>query len=309
MASKTEDMKPRIGFIGIGNMGSRMSSRLIESGYAVTVYDRSAKNMQILAKRGATMVDSPRRLAAECDIVMSSVSDDAAVEAVMFGPEGAIAGARDKTIFIDLSTVHPSTSRKIFESARAKGASMLDATVSGSTPQAEQGSLVVMVGGEKQVFEQCKPILSVLGKEVIYVGPSGSGTAIKLVVNTLLGVGLQALAEAIALGEKAGLNRDTLLDLLGQTAVISPAHKMKIENVRQQKFPATFPVKLMHKDFGLIMRLATELSVPMPATAAAQQMCAAQNAIGLEEDYSSTIRLMEELSCIPATACWQKNTN
>lgn len=309
MASKTKNMKPRVGFIGVGNMGSRMSGRLLEAGYQVTVYDRTQRNMQMLAKRGAATAASPRKLAEECDIIMSSVTNDTAVKAVMFGPEGAIAGAREGTIFIDLSTVHPATSRRVFESAMAKGAAMLDATVSGSTPQAEQGTLVIMVGGEKPVYEQCKPLLSVLGKEVTYIGPSGSGTTMKLVVNTLLGAGLQALAEAVALGEKAGLNKDILLDLLGRTAVISPAHKMKLENVRQQKYPATFPVRLMHKDFGLIMRLAEELSVPMPATAAAQQMCSAQNAMGLDEDYSSTIRLMEELACIPASLSKQKNTN
>ena len=221
-----------------------------------------------------------------------------AVEAVMFGQKGALSGAKKGTIIIDLSTVYPATSRKIHESAAAKGVFMIDAAVSGSTPQAEQGSLVIMVGGDKAVYDKCKPVLSILGKEVIYIGRSGSGTTVKLVVNTLLGVGLQALAEAIALGEKAGLRKDKLLDLLGQTAVISPAHKLKLENVRRSHYPATFPVRLMYKDFGLIMRLAEELSVPMPATAAAQQMCGAENAKGLEEDYSAAIRLLEELSGI-----------
>jgi len=293
--------KPKIGFIGIGKMGSRMSKRLLDAGYPVTIYDRTRKNVQVLAKQGAAVAESPRKLASGCNIVMSSVTNDTAVEAVMFGPEGALAGAGKGTLFIDLSTISPATSRKIYEAASAKKASMIDAAVSGSTPQAEQGSLVIMVGGDKAVYEECQPILAILGKEVIYIGRSGSGTTVKLVVNTLLGVGLQALAEAIALGEKAGLKKDALLDLLGQTAVISPAHKLKLENVRRAQYPSTFPVRLMYKDFGLIMRLAEELSVPMPATSAAHQMCGAENAKGLDEDYSATIRLMEELSAISLT--------
>jgi 3-hydroxyisobutyrate dehydrogenase-like beta-hydroxyacid dehydrogenase len=301
MAQAMKYTKPKIGFIGIGKMGSRMSKRLLDAGYPLTVYDRTRKNLLALVQRGAAAAESPRKLSAGCDIVMSSVTNDAALEAVMFGPEGALVGSGKGTIFIDLSTVSPDTSRKIYESATAKGASMVDAAVSGSTPQAEQGVLVIMVGGDRAVYEKCKPFLSILGKEVTYIGPSGSGTTAKLVVNTLLGVGLQALAEAIALGEKAGLKKDGLLDLLGQTAVISPAHKLKLENVRRTQYPSTFPVRLMYKDFGLIMRLAEKLSVSMPATAAAQQMCGVENAKGLDEDYSATIRLMEELSAIPLT--------
>jgi 3-hydroxyisobutyrate dehydrogenase-like beta-hydroxyacid dehydrogenase len=262
----------------------------------LTVYDRSEKKTKALEKAGAAVAASPRKLASLCDVIMSCVTNDKAIEAVMLGADGALNGAKPGSIFIDLSTVYPATSRRIFEAAKTKGINMLDATVSGSTPQAEQGALVVMVGGENSTFQRCRTILSVIGKEVTYIGSSGSGAIMKLAVNTLLGLGLQAVAEAIALGEKAGLDREVLLDMLGATAVISPAHRMKLHNARSREYPATFPVRLMHKDFGLIMRLAAELSVPMPATAAAFQMCSAENAKNKDEDYSATIRLMEELS-------------
>jgi 3-hydroxyisobutyrate dehydrogenase-like beta-hydroxyacid dehydrogenase len=288
--------KQTIGFIGMGLMGSRMALRILEAGYPLTVYNRSKDKTQPLARRGARVADTPRDLATECEIVMSSVADDAALEAVMFGPEGALAGARTGTLFIEMSTVSPSTTRRISEAAKAKGALMIDAPVSGSTPQAEQGSLLVLVGGDQDVYQKARPILDFLSRETYYMGPSGAGVTMKLVVNALLGLGLQAMAEAIILGGKAGLDKDRLLDVLGQMTVIAPAHKSKLENVRQERYPVAFPLRLMYKDFGLVLRLAAELSVPMPMTSVAQEMSAAEQAKGIEEDFSATIRLMEELA-------------
>ena len=177
---------------------------------------------------------------------------------------------------------------------------MLDAPVSGSTAQAEQGQLVIFVGGEEDVYEKCQPILAVLGSKTFYLGPSGAGTTMKLCVNTLLGLGVQALAEAIALGEKAGLPRERFLQILSETAVVSPSQKSKLENARNDEYPAAFPLRLMFKDFGLILATAMELSVPMPATAAAVQVAAAEHARQLaahsDEDFSAVVRAMEQLA-------------
>ncbi|MHB1416313.1 MAG: NAD(P)-dependent oxidoreductase [Chloroflexota bacterium] len=172
----------------------------------------------------------------------------------------------------------------------------LDTPVLGSTPQAEQGTLTIFVGGEPAAFANGRPTLEVLGKEAHHMGPSGAGTTMKLVANTMLGVGLQALAEAIALGARSGLDLARLLDVLGQTPVVAPVHKAKLQNASRGEYPVTFALRLMYKDFGLILRQAAELSIPMPATAVAQQMCAAEHAAGREEDYSATIRLMESLA-------------
>jgi 3-hydroxyisobutyrate dehydrogenase-like beta-hydroxyacid dehydrogenase len=173
---------------------------------------------------------------------------------------------------------------------------MIDAAVSGSVPQVEQGSLVIFVGGEQRTFEQCKPILDVLGQNSFYMGASGMGTTMKLVVNTLLGLGMQALAEAIALGEKAGLEKGLLLDVLGQTAVLTPGQKSKLENVRREQYPTNFALSLMHKDFSLVLSQAYDLSVSMPATAVAQQMYTAAMAKGMDEDFSTMIKFMKELA-------------
>jgi 3-hydroxyisobutyrate dehydrogenase len=289
-------IKPKIGFIGIGKMGSRMCVRLLEAGYSVSVYARSREKAGDLEKKGAGWAESPRKLASDCQVLMTSVSDDKAIEAVMFGETGALAGAGPGKVFIDLSTIYPATSQKISEAARELGVSMLDAPVSGSTPQAEQGTLLVMIGGNPKIFEQHQALLSHLGKEVVYIGPSGAGLYMKLAINTLLGIGVQALAEALALGQKAGLDRELLLKVIGSTAVVSPSQKAKLESARKREYPPTFPTRLMQKDFGLVMRLAEECSVPMPAAAAAFQMYSAQKVKDGELDFGAVIRLMEELS-------------
>ena len=240
----------RVGLIGVGAMGSRMAGRLLAAHHEVVVYDRTRESTLPLQQRGAKVAATSRQLAAGVDMVFSSVTNDAALEQVMFGPDGVLAGARVGATVVDMSTVSPLTSRRLHEAARSKGISMLDAPVSGSTAQAEQGQLVIFVGGEEDVYEKCQPILAVLGSKTFYLGPSGAGTTMKLCVNTLLGLGVQALAEAIALGEKAGLPRERFLQILSETAVVSPSQKSKLENARNDEYPAAFPLRLMLKDFG-----------------------------------------------------------
>jgi len=287
----------RLGFIGMGRMGSHMAQRLLANGYRLTVYDRTREKAQALESLGAVVADTPQDLAANCEEVLICVTDDAAQEHVMFGPHGALAGLRAGSIVIDLSTVSPNASRHLYQAVREQGAAMIDAAVSGSVPQVEQGSLVIFVGGDQETYQQCQSILAILGQS-FHMGASGMGTTMKLVVNILLGVGMQALAEAIALGEKAGLEKELLLDVLGQTAVLTPGQKSKLENVRQGQYPTNFALSLMHKDFGLILRQAAEVLVPMPATAAAEQMYTAALAKEMDEDFSIMIKFMQELARI-----------
>jgi len=290
----------RVGFIGVGAMGSRMAGRLLAAHHEVVVYDRTQESTLPLQQRGAKVAATSRQLAAGVDMVFSSLTNDAALEQVMYGPDGVLTGARAGATVVDMSTVSPRTSRRLHEAGRNKGVSVLDAPVSGSTLQAEQGQLVIFVGGEEDVYQKCQPILAVLGSKTFYLGPSGAGTTMKLCVNTLLGLGVQALAEAIALGLKAGLPRERFLQILGETAVVSPSQKSKLENARKDEYPAAFPLRLMFKDFGLILETAMELSVPMPATAAAVQVAAAEHARQLaahsDEDFSVVVRAMEQLA-------------
>jgi 3-hydroxyisobutyrate dehydrogenase-like beta-hydroxyacid dehydrogenase len=198
-----------------------------------------------------------------------------------------------------MSTVSPRTSIRLHEAASPRGLAVLDAPVSGSTPQAEEGQLVILVGGKEEMYREYLPILNVLGRSSFYMGPAGSGTAAKLCLNTLLGVGIQALAEAIALGLRSGLDHERLLQVLGATTVLSPSQKSKLEHVRTGEYPATFPLRLMYKDFGLISQHALELSVAMPSTAAAAQVCAveyARNDGQADEDFSAVIRTAQQMA-------------
>ena len=295
----TSNTKPRLGFLGLGHMGSLMVERLMEHGYTLAVYDRTKEKTQEVVQKGATAVDAPSELGAHADVIISMVTDNHALDAVMYGSDGVLAGVKpQQTTLIDMSTVSPETSRHLFKAAKEQGVTMIDAAVSGSTPQVKEGSLVFFVGGEESTYQQCKPILEALSKSSFYMGESGNGTTMKMVVNTMLGLGLQAIAESLALGEKAGLDRKQLLDVLGQTTVIAPAHKAKLANAEHEEYPVNFALATMRKDFSLIMRLAAELSVSMPATAAAEQMYAAALAQGHDEDFSVMIQFMEGMAGI-----------
>jgi 3-hydroxyisobutyrate dehydrogenase-like beta-hydroxyacid dehydrogenase len=275
-----------------------MASRLLNAGYHVTVYNRTRRRAEDLARLGASVAETPRELAGLADTVLSSVADDNALEQVMFGDEGALAGARCGSVFIDLSTVHPGVSVRLFEAGLAKGVSVLDAPVSGSLPQVEQGQLVLFVGGEQPVYERCQPVFRVLGKTALYMGPAGSGSMTKLCVNALLGIGMQALAEAIVLGEASGLPRERLLGALAQTSVLSPSQRSKFDNIQHDQYPATFPLRLMFKDLSLVLQRALELAVHLPATAAAAQVAATEQAreaaAHVDEDFSVVVRTMQQ---------------
>ncbi len=204
---------PRIGFVGLGSMGSRMARRLLDRGYPMTVYNRTTAKVEPLRAAGALRGDTPRAVAERSDVVLYSLADDAAVSDVVLGPDGLLSGARPGAVFVDLSTVLPETSRAMSAAAEPKGVAVMDAPVSGSTPQAQEGMLVIFVGGDRQIYTGQTSILDVLGRHV-YMGGHGAGAAMKLVANTLLGLGMEALAEAAALGRKAGLDTRAMLDAL-----------------------------------------------------------------------------------------------
>lgn len=305
MAHDTSVQKSAVGFIGLGAMGSRMAHRILDAGYPLIVYNRHRERTEPLAAAGARVGASPREVGTASERIILMLADDTAVREVTTGEQGVLAGARPGSVVIDMSTVLPETSRWLAEAAQSRAVQVLDAPVSGSTPQAEQGVLVIFVGGEETDFERCRPLLETLSHKVDYMGGAGSGSTMKLVVNTLLGVEMQAIAEAIALGEKGGLGKPRLLEVLGQTTVLASAHALKLHNAAQEQYPPAFALAMMHKDFGLILQLATRLAVPMPSTAAAEQMCSAELAAvtqhgathgGAEEDFSAVIRLMERLA-------------
>jgi len=290
--------KPALAFLGLGYMGSRMAARLVGAGYPLTVWNRDAGKAKPLADAGARMAGSAPEAVQGAQIVVSMLANDEAARAVLLGEGGVVSALAQGQILVEMSTLSPGLQREISAEVQKRGAQALDCPVSGSTPQAEQGQLVLFAGGEKQTFETVKPILMAMGQAAHFMGPSGSGAVMKLVVNALLGIGIQAVAEGLALGEKAGLDRNLLIDTLAQTTVVTPAQKSKLENAKQDKYLPNFPLRLLFKDYGLVADEARAHSVPMPTLAAAQQMCAVENARGEEEDMSAVIKLMRSLSQI-----------
>jgi 3-hydroxyisobutyrate dehydrogenase-like beta-hydroxyacid dehydrogenase len=291
----------RLGFIGIGNMGSRMAKRLLEHGYQLKAYNRSRENAEGLVKYGATVAESIAELASEADVILSSLTNDEAVKSVYTDADGVFAHVRRGSAIIEMSTVSPATSRQLYDLSRKTGLKFLDSPVSGSTPAAEEGKLTLFCGGDEELFQAAQPIFSAIASQNFYLGGSGSGTAMKLVANTLLGVGMQAIAESVALGQKEGLDRHRLFEVLSHTAVIAPAHFGKLSRADARDYSAQFAMRLMNKDFRLVLETAAAAKVPMPATEAAFQMNAAEFSEGKEEDFSAVIALMERLAQLEAS--------
>jgi 3-hydroxyisobutyrate dehydrogenase-like beta-hydroxyacid dehydrogenase len=296
LANEKMTLQTRLGFIGLGYMGSRIASRLLAAGFPMVVYNRDRTKTTELADHGAAVAQHPGELAGEVDVVLSCLADGPAVESIYLGAGDVLRSVRPGTRIIDLSTISPETSVELHRAARKHEAFALDVAISGSTPSAEAGALTLFGGGERQVFQSAEPVFKAIAKQWFYMGPSGSGVAMKLVVNALLGVGMQALAEAIALGLRLNLPRELLMDTLAKTAVVAPAHAGKLATARQRDYTAQFPIRLMRKDFRLVLDAADQLELSMPATEIAAAFNADEAAAGGEEDFSAVIRRMEELA-------------
>src|SRR5271154_1104428 len=286
--------KDKLGFIGIGYMGRPVAERLLQAGFQLTAYDRDRSKAQELVQFGGAVAGSIAELASGCDVLLSCLPNDEVVMSVFDGADDAFASARPGSLCIDLSTVYPETSKRLAQLGAKRGVNVLDVTMSGSTPIAEQGALVLFGGGSRDCFDAAEAIFGAIARKYFYVGPSGSGATMKLVVNSLLGIGMQAIAEAVALGEKAGLERNRLLDVLSQTAVVAPAYVGKLERAKNSDYTPQFPIRLMNKDFGLILSLAASVGARMPAAGAAFEINARQSDEGAEQDFSAVIQQMEK---------------
>jgi 3-hydroxyisobutyrate dehydrogenase-like beta-hydroxyacid dehydrogenase len=237
-------------------------------------------------------------LAAAGEIVLTSLADPAAVEEVYLGPNGLLVGAQIGTLFADLSTVAPALSRRLADAAAAKGVRYLDAPVAGSIKAATEGTLAVMVGGDRAAYDRCATVFAAIGRVSYYLGGSGSGSTMKLVSNAILATIVQALAEGIALGEKAGLEPAAMFDVIGASSAAAPVVTAKATAITERAYqPAAFTLKLMQKDLWLALALANDLAVPMPATSVAHDIVLAANATGKSgHDFAAVALLMQELA-------------
>jgi 3-hydroxyisobutyrate dehydrogenase-like beta-hydroxyacid dehydrogenase len=284
----------RLGFMGLGYLGSRIARRLIAAGFPMVVYDVEPTKALELEALGVEVARNPGQLAGGVEVVLSCLPDQRAVQTAYLGKGNVLDSAKPGTRIIELSTISPEASRQLHSAAKQFEFSALDVAVSGSTSSAEAGALTLFGGGDRDVFEASEAIFSAIAKQWFYMGPSGSGVAMKLVVNTLLGVGMQAIAEAVALGSRLELSRDLLFDTLAKTAVVAPAHLGKLATAKKHDYFPQFPVRLMRKDFGLISHAASQLRLSMPATEAAAAINSAEAESGIEEDFSAVIRRMEQ---------------
>jgi len=286
-----------LGFVGLGVMGSRMVSRLLDKGHTVTGYNRTRAKAQWLLAKGMRWADSPRAVAAAADVTFAMVSNAAALAAISDGPEGIVAGLAAGKTLVDMSTVSPEVSRATATKVRAQGADMLDAPVSGSVITLEEGKLSVMVGGRKETFERIKPLLLDIGPKVTHVGDNGLAVAMKIAVNLSLAVQMMAFSEGVLLAEKSGIPREVAVDVLTHSAVASPMIQYRGPFVLGQPEEAWFDCNMMQKDMLLAMELGRELRVPVPTTAVSNEFLTAARGLGWEKkDFAVVFDVLARMS-------------
>jgi 3-hydroxyisobutyrate dehydrogenase-like beta-hydroxyacid dehydrogenase len=264
----------RIGFIGLGLMGSRLTRRLHSSGWNVQAWNRSPEPAQSLGRDGVEISASIAQLAAESEVILSSLADDVAVHSVYFDSGGVFSTAMPGTTILEMSTISPGLSRHLHQEASHHGLDLLDLAISGSTPAVEAGTVTLLAGGNQNVFKKCTSIYESIAKQWFLIGSGSSGILMKLVVNLLLGVDMMAIAEAVSLGEHFGIDSNVLLDVLSKTTVIPPAFGGKLKKIKDNDYSPEFPLRLMSKDMDLVIEAAKARGADLPAARVAQLVLA-----------------------------------
>ena len=293
-------MSTKIGFVGLGTMGKVMSRRLMAAGYPVTVWNRTKENGEDVVKDGATWADTPKAVAEASDVVITMTSDAAASEEVICGPNGVLEGAHDGLICIDCASIAPEASQANSAVAAEKGVALLDAPVSGGPKVAENGALGIMVGGSEEAFRKAEPILNELGKMVLYIGPSGKGTTLKLIANLVMGVTIQASAEALVLAAKIGIPPQSVIDITSLPGTGPQTGAMATRGPRmigRNFFPPHFSTNNMDKDLTGVIRLGEKYGVSLPTTSAAREMLRAVKSRGDGKiDSSAVVTVLEAMA-------------
>jgi 3-hydroxyisobutyrate dehydrogenase-like beta-hydroxyacid dehydrogenase len=269
-----DKLTAQVGFIGLGLMGSRLTRRLDSFGWHIRAWNRTPNHADELNRWGITIAPSNADLTAESNVIFSSLANDAAVRSVYLDSDGVFSTAIPGTIILEMSTISPELSRRLHQEARTRGIKFLDVAISGSTPAVEAGTITLLAGGDKETFEQCVPIFDSIARQWFLIGPGSSGVQMKLVVNLLLGLDMQAIAEAVSLGEHLQIDRNVLLRVLSKTAVIAPAIVGKLQKIKTNDYSPEFPLRLMSKDMDLVMDAARASGADLPAASVAQSTLA-----------------------------------
>jgi 2-hydroxy-3-oxopropionate reductase len=290
-------MADTVGFIGLGIMGKPMAKNLIAAGHDLVVYNRTQEKAEELAGDGATVAGSPRDVAEQSDVIITMLPDSPQVEEVLTGEDGVFEGIKEGALIVDTSTISPVVTEELAAKAKEKGASMLDAPVSGGDVGAIEGTLSIMVGGEENDFERARPLFEAMGKTVTHVGGSGAGQVVKAANQIVVALTIEAVSEALVLGSKAGVAPEKILDVLGGGLAGNKVMEVKREKMLTHSFDPGFRIELHHKDLGIALAAGREYGVTLPVTAIVDQMLQDLRMRGRgDRDHSALLTLIEDSS-------------
>ena len=270
----------RIGLIGTGLMGQPMARRLLEGGYPLTVWNRTTQRAKPLLEAGAVWTDSPKTAAQASDVVMTMVADSKASEEVICGKNGVLEGSHPGLILIDMGSIAPEVSRSIALRAKGNGVPMLDAPVTGNPKVASEGKLGIMAGGPRETFDACLPIFEKMGIKIVYVGENGAGTTLKLINNLIMGIAIEAVAEAFVLAKKVGIDPQKVIEITSVGGARTGAMETRGPRMARREFSPHFSTNNMYKDLSSVMKLAEEAGVSLPATSISMEMLRAAKSQG-----------------------------
>jgi 3-hydroxyisobutyrate dehydrogenase-like beta-hydroxyacid dehydrogenase len=287
-----------VGFIGLGIMGSRQAANLARAGYELTVHNRTRERADAWAsEHGGTVAGSPREVGERCDVVITMVVDGPQVEELLLGDDGAAAGAKPGTLFVDMSTIGPAYARGIADALAEQGHRFVDAPVTGSAPKAQDGTLTIMAGGSDEDMERAMPLLEAMGEVIVHVGPVGTGQQVKVLSNAVSAVNCATLAQALVVGKRAGVNLEALLKVMGAGSANSTMLQLKGEPMLAHDFSPLFKLDHMLKDVRLCLEEARAAGAAFPAAALAGELYAAGSGRGLgEQDFAAVLAVVESLS-------------
>jgi 3-hydroxyisobutyrate dehydrogenase-like beta-hydroxyacid dehydrogenase len=288
-------MKKRIGFAGLGLMGSRMARNLLDKGWPLTVWSRTKAHCEPLGKAGAGVAATPRDLAEKSDVVVACVADPPAVERVVFAEDGLLGAIRPGFRYLETSTISPELSRRVAEAIRGRGADALEAPVTGSKLGAEKGTLLFMTGGRREVHEELMPVMMAMGTKAIYCGETGQASVVKLIGNTLISFMVEGLCEGMLLGRKAGVSIETLLEVVMASGYSSPYYAFKGGALARRDFDTHFSIDLLVKDQTLMLAEAASQRLPLPGLAAIREVFQAARGQGYGgEDIGAVLKALEK---------------
>lgn len=292
-----------ISYLGLGTMGSGMAANLFKAGYKLTVWNRNAEKCEAFGRKGAGVADTPADAIRDAELVMYCLSNDEAVEEVVFGAKGILSGIKEGQVAVDMSTVLPATSLREQEAYAKRGVDFLDAPVFGSKQESAEAKLWIMAAGNRAIFEKVKPVLEHLGQTVHYLGENGNATAMKLVGNLMVALELEALAEGLVLAQKAGLDLNTVMQVVKVADFRSPLLVGNGQNILKRDFSPSFALELMLKDASLIEKFAESLQSPTPALRVVQKNLESAVALGFgKENASAVIKALERESGVKVQA-------